>query len=148
MIKDDVRSKFFTKFNNLNVPSHSESLSYCTFSLADFVKGGAHKFFGDFADVVKRSQASKASKYLLGSRAHLRALKTLAFLTLKYAFSHFSWYFFFKLFNIHLCGWITKYLFQYERFWTFWEMQFSFSLSETIKSLVFSLTFVCWNITL
>ena len=76
-------------------------------SLADpgFGQGGAPEiFFRDFADVVKQSQASEASQYWLGSRAHLRALDALAFLTVKYAFFHFSWYFFFKLFNVHLCG--------------------------------------------
>ena len=34
---------------------------------------------------------------------------------------------------------LQKYLFQYERFKTFWQMQFSLSLSETIKGLVFHL---------
>ena len=50
------------------------------------------------------------------NRAHLRALEALAFLTLKYSFSHFSWNIFFKIFNVHLCGYSTKYLFQHERF--------------------------------
>ena len=67
-------------------------------------RGGPRNFFRDFADVVEWSRASKASQYWPGSRAHLRALEALAFLTVKYAFSHFSWYFFFKLFNVYLCG--------------------------------------------
>ena len=65
---------------------------------------GGRIFFRDFADVAKRSQVSKVSQYWPGSRTCLRALEALAFLTLKYAFSHFSWYFFFKLFNAHFCG--------------------------------------------
>ena len=52
-------------------------------------QGGPHNFFRDFTNVAKRSQASEASKYWPGSRAHLRALEALAFLTLKYVFSHF-----------------------------------------------------------
>ena len=79
-------------------------------------RGGPRNFSRDFADVVKQSQVSEASQYWPGSRARLRALEVLAFLTLKYAFSHFSWYFFFKLFNVHFCGCINKYLFQHERF--------------------------------
>ena len=83
--------------------------------------GGRPKIFiRVFADVAKRSRASEASQYWPGSRAHLRALEALAFLTLKYAFSHFSWYFFFKIFNVHLCGYINKCLFQHERFWLSW----------------------------
>ena len=78
--------------------------------------GGPRNFCRDFADVAKRSRASEASQYWPGSRARLRALEALAFLTLKYAFSHFSWYFFFKFFNVHFCGCINKYLFQHERF--------------------------------
>ena len=58
--------------------------------------GGPRNFVRDFADEAKRSQASKASQYWPGSRARLRALEALAFLTVKYAFSHFPWYFFFK----------------------------------------------------
>ena len=80
--------------------------------------GGAKHFFRDFADVAKRSQASEASRHCPGSRACLRALEALAFLTLKYSFSHFSWNIFFKIFNVHLCGYSTKYLFQHERFWS------------------------------
>ena len=76
------------------------------FTLADpgFGQGGPQKFFRDFADIAKRSQVSEVSQYWLGSRAHLRALEALALLTLKYAFSHFSWYFFFKIFSVPLCG--------------------------------------------
>ena len=33
-------------------------------------------------------------------RARLRALEALGFSVLKYAFSHFSWYLFFKVFNL------------------------------------------------
>ena len=64
--------------------------------------GGTRNVFRDFADVAPLSQASEASQYWLGSRACLRALEALAFLTIKYAFSHFSWYFFFK-FLMYIC---------------------------------------------
>ena len=53
----------------------------------------------------------------LGSGACLAPQKLLAFLTVKYVFSHFSWYFFFKNLNLHLYR-HTK-CFQYERFWLF-----------------------------
>ena len=65
-------------------------------------RGGPQTFFRDFANIAKWSWASEASQYWPGSRACLRALEALAFLTLKYAFSHFSWYFFFKIFYVHL----------------------------------------------
>ena len=76
-----------------------------------FGQGGAKKFSRRFC---RRSEAerSEASQHWPGSRAHLRALEALAFLTLKYAFSHFSWYFFFKIFNVfHL----MFHVFQHER---------------------------------
>ena len=57
---------------------------------------GPRNFVWDFADKAKWSQASKVSQYWPGSRACLTALEALAFWTVKYAFSHFSWYFFFK----------------------------------------------------
>ena len=69
-----------------------------------FGQGGPQKFFRDFADIAKQSRVREASQYWPGSRAHLRALEALAFSTAKYVFSHFSWYFFFKLFNVNLCG--------------------------------------------
>ena len=58
---------------------------------------------------------SKASQSWQGSRAYLRALEALAFLALKYAFSHFSWYFFFKIFYEPLCGY-DKYMKDSEHF--------------------------------
>ena len=67
-------------------------------------RGDPRNFFRDIADIVKQSWVSEASQYWPASRAHIRALEALAFLTVTYAFSHFSWYFFFKLFNVHLCG--------------------------------------------
>ena len=70
----------------------------------NLVKGGGQNFFRDFADVVKQSRASEVSQYWRGSRARLRALEALAFLTLKHAFSNFSMYFFFKIFYVPLCG--------------------------------------------
>ena len=51
---------------------------------------------------MKRSRASEASQYWRGSRARLRALEALAFLTLKYAFSHFPDTFSSKYF-MYLC---------------------------------------------
>ena len=76
-------------------------------SLADpaFGQGGPRNFFRDFVDVAKQSQASRVSKYWPGSRARLRAMEALAFLTIKHAFSYFYWYFFFKF----LCTfvWVT-----------------------------------------
>ena len=81
-----------------------------------WLRGGPHNFFRDFADVAKRSRASEVSQYWPGSRACLRALEAHAFLTLKYAFSHFSWYFFFKYFMYLCVGKLQKYVFQYERF--------------------------------
>ena len=78
-------------------------LSACTSGSSIWSRGGGPRnFFRDFADVAKRSQASEASQYWPGSRARLRALEALAFLTIKYAFSHFSWYFFFK-FLMYIC---------------------------------------------
>ena len=72
--------------------------------------GGPRNFCWDFADVAKRSWASEASQYWPGSMARLRALEALAFLTLKYAFSHFSWYFFFKkLTSIYVGTWQNIY---------------------------------------
>ena len=65
-------------------------------------RGGPRNFFWDFADVLKRSRASEASQYWPGSRACLKALEAFAFLTIRYAFSHFSWYFFFKFF-MYIC---------------------------------------------
>ena len=60
-------------------------------ALADpeFGQGGPRNFFRDFADIANWSWVSKASQYWLGSRACLRALEALAFLTLKYAVSTF-----------------------------------------------------------
>ena len=80
------------------------------YPLADpaFGEGGPRNFFQDFADIAKQSQASEVElgkrnePIWVGSRARLRALEALAFLTIKYAFSHFSWYFFFK-FLMYIC---------------------------------------------
>ena len=44
-------------------------------------------------------QAKWAHTYWQGSGANLRALEALAFLSVKYAFYHFSWYLSFKIFN-------------------------------------------------
>ena len=44
----------------------------------------------------------------------LRAPEAVTLLTVKYAFSHFSWYFFFKNLTYIYMGIYTKYLFQYK----------------------------------
>ena len=43
-----------------------------------------------------------------------RALEAVTLLTVKYAFSHFSWYLFFKSLTYIYVGTCTKYLFQYK----------------------------------
>ena len=48
-----------------------------------------------------------------GVRGPLRAPEAVTLLTVKYAFSHFSWYFFSKNFTYIYVGTCTKYLFQY-----------------------------------
>ena len=62
--------------------------------------GGPSKYFPIFADGAERRSGSEASIYRPGSRARLRALEALVFLSVKYAFSHFSWHLFFKIFNL------------------------------------------------
>lgn len=71
-----------------------------------FQKGEAEvQNLGPFlAEIVKQTCVNEVNLNRLGSRACLRALEALVFITVTYAFSHFSWYFFFKLFNVHLCG--------------------------------------------
>ena len=61
--------------------------------------GGAKNIF--FRTYQRRvAPESKQNKQILvGSRALTWALEALAFLTVKYEFSHFSWYLFFKFFN-------------------------------------------------
>ena len=51
---------------------------------------GTRNIFQDFANVAMHSWPNKASQYSPGSRACLKVLEAFAFLTLKYAFSHFS----------------------------------------------------------
>ena len=86
-----TKLKFFRRMNAISTSGSSI-----------WSRGGPRHFFRDFADVAKWSQASEASQYWPGSRARLRALEAIAFLTIKYAFSHFSWYFFFK-FLMYIC---------------------------------------------
>ena len=90
------------------------------FALADpaFGQGGPKIFFQDFAHIAKQSQASEASQYWPGSRAHLRALEALVFLHQICILPLFL-VLFLQIFNVHLCGYIIKYLFQSERFWPF-----------------------------
>ena len=59
--------------------------------IQDLVRGGAPENVARiFSDVAQRSGASEASVNGPGSRARLRALEALAFLSFKYAFSWFS----------------------------------------------------------
>ena len=53
-----------------------------------FGQGGPQVLMPKVADVAKWSCTSEASNLRLGSRAHLRAVKSFGFLMLKYAFSH------------------------------------------------------------
>ena len=50
----------------------------------------------------------------LGVWGPLRAPEVITFLTVKYAFSHFSWYLFFKSLTYIYVGTYTKYIFQYK----------------------------------
>ena len=73
------------------LPNRNFSWSkYATSGSRIWSRGGPRNFFRDFADVAKQSRVSEARQYWPGSRARLRALEALAFLTVKYAFSHFS----------------------------------------------------------
>ena len=70
--------------NSYFYPTANLDLHYAMHALTDpgFGQGGAPRnFVRDFADEAKRSRASKASHYWPGSRARLRALEALAFLT-------------------------------------------------------------------
>ena len=57
---------------------------------------GARKKFTNFTNVAEWSNASNVSKYWLGSGVHLGALKALAYIIVKYAFSHFLVHFLYK----------------------------------------------------
>ena len=65
---------------------------------------GPRNFLRDFADKAKSSEWSKPYNIGRGPGPALGPMEGLAFLTIKYAFFHFSWYFFFNIFNVHLCG--------------------------------------------
>ena len=71
-------------------------------------RGGPRNFSRDFADVAKRSWASEASQYWPGSRACLRALEALAFLTVKMCIFPLFLVLFLQKFNLHLCRHIHK----------------------------------------
>ena len=83
-------------------------------------------------------QCSEASQYRPGSRACLRALEALVFFSCQKCIFLLLLILLFKFSNVHLYGYITKYIFQYERFWPFWQMQFSLSWCENIKGLICS----------
>ena len=130
-------------------------ISHSNYKNSDFhqriqhlVGGGARNFCRDFADVAQRSRVSEASQYQLGSRARLRALEALAFLTMKYAFSHFSWYFVFK-FLMYICvGTLQNIYFNMKDSGHFDKCNFWFLYLR--KSRVFSCSFglICRYITL
>ena len=66
---------------------------------------GPRNFYQDFADVAEQIWVSQVSHNWLGSRAHLKALEALAFLTFKYMHSPtFPSTLSSKLLNVHLCG--------------------------------------------
>ena len=67
--------------------------------IQDLVRGPSN-FFQRFANDAQRRRVSEASIHWPGSRARLRALEALVFISVKYAFSHFSWYLFFKNFKL------------------------------------------------
>ena len=54
---------------------------------------GPQKICPRFCERGEVESASKVSQYWQGSRTYHRALEALAFLTVKYVFTHFSWYF-------------------------------------------------------
>ena len=111
-------------------------------------RGGGQKICRDLADVAKWSLASEASQYWPGSRARLRALGAHAFLTLKYAFSHFSWYFFFKILMYICVGTLTNIYFNMKDSDHLGKCNFAFLHMK--KSMVFISSFglVCRYITL
>ena len=112
--KTTFRKKYSSVLNFQNFGDTDQLVAH-----PGFGQGGGQKFFLRFCRRSKAKSGERVKQtifYWPMFRVHLRALEALAFLTIKYAFSHFSWYFFFNFYNVHLCGYITKYLFQYERF--------------------------------
>ena len=102
-------------------------------------RGGPRKFLRDFADIEKQSQASKASQYWPGSRARLRALEALAFLTVKYAFSHFSGTFS-SNYLMYICvDELQNIYFNMNRFWTCGKCNFPFLYLRQSRVLFFHL---------
>ena len=94
-------------------------IHHCPFmkhSVADpgFGQGRPQNFFSIFY----RSSKAKLGKQ---SEQRSRALETLAFLTIKYAFSHFSWYFLFK-FSAYIYVGTLQNIFQYKKFCPFLQM--------------------------
>ena len=120
------------------------------YTVADpgFGQGGGQKLSRDLADVAKRSRVSKASQYWLGSRACLRALGALAFLTLKYAFSHFSWYFFFKILMYICVGTLTNIYFNMTDSDHLGKCNFAFLHMKKSRVFISSFGLVCRYITL
>ena len=111
-------------------------------------RGGPRNFSWDFADVAKRSRMSEASQYWRGSRAHLRALEALPFLAFKYAFSHFSWYFFFN-FLMYICmGTLTNIYFSMKDSDHLDKCNFPFLHLRKSKVFISSFAVLCRCITL
>ena len=78
--------------------------------IEDLVKVGAQKFIPRLCRRNKSDSGEQSEPIWPGS-----------FLTVKYAFST-SLTLFSKFFNVLLCGYITKCLFQCEIFWPFWQI--------------------------
>ena len=107
---------------------------------------GPQKFFQDFADVVKWSWVSKVSQYWSGTLGPGSSCTFNCQICILPLFLLL----FLQIFKCtFVCGYIrsTKYLFQYERFWLFWHIQFSVSLSEKM-GLNCSFGLVCRYISL
>ena len=93
---------------------------------------GDQKFFPTFCQCseAKWSEwATWAVYYWLGGWA----LEALAFLVIKYAFSHFSWYFFLNFLLYIYVDMLQNIYFNMKDSGHFWQMQFPFSLSEKMK---------------
>ena len=90
----------------------------------------------DLFNLAEWSHLSEVNKYRRTSRTYLRAPEALAFLNIKYAFSHFLWYRFFKNFNLHLCRHITTlFSFYTQRLRSFHKFNYPFCKGEEFNDL-------------
>ena len=123
-----------------------KSVSAC--SSGSRIWSGGQIFSRDLANIVKWSQVSEVSQYWPESRAHLRALGALAFLTLKYAFSHFSWYFFFKILMYISVGTLTNIYFNVKDSDHLGKCNFAFLHMKKSRVFISLFGLVCRYITL